>query len=132
MFSWPAFFGAALAIWLLLRGPATETPIWLQKTCRTAMAFFLYSGFLYFLKWNTFWRMMPAIGFGNRNKAEGFLILLSTLVWLVATLRILLRGFPTPPARSATLERPDPQQKRMRRGLTLTDVMLFYYSLRGK
>ena len=30
--------------------------------------------------------------FENRNKAEGFLILISTLVWIIATLRILLRG----------------------------------------
>ena len=87
MFSWPAFFGAALAIWLLLRGPAAENPVWVQKACRAAMAFFLYCGFLYLLKWNTFWRVMPAIGVENRNKTEGFLILLSTLVWLVATLR---------------------------------------------
>ena len=94
MFSWPAFFGAALAIWLLLRGPAAETPIWVQKACRAAMAFFLYCGFLYLLKWTTFWRVMPAIGL-DRTKTEGFLILISTLVWLIATLRILLRGFPT-------------------------------------
>jgi len=46
MFSWPAFFGAALVIWLLLRGPAAETPIWVQKACHAAMAFFLYGGFL--------------------------------------------------------------------------------------
>ena len=64
MFSWPAFFGAALAIWLLLRGPAAETPIWVQKACRAAMAFFLYGGFLYLLKWTTFWRVMPATGVG--------------------------------------------------------------------
>ncbi len=132
MFSWPAFSGAALAIWLLLRGPAAKTPIWLQKTCRTAMAFFLYGGFLYLLKSNTLWQLMPSIGFENRSKTEGFLILISTLVWLVVTLRILLRGFPIPLARSATLENPYPRQKRTRRGLTLTDVILFYYSLKGK
>jgi hypothetical protein len=132
MFSWPAFFGAALAIWLLLRGPAAETPVWVQKACRTAMAFFLYGGFLYLLKWNRFWEVMPTIGVESRSKTEGFLILISTLVWLVATLRILLRGFPIPHARSGTLENPDPRQKRTRRGLTLTDVILFYYSLKGK
>lgn len=132
MFSWPAFFGAALAIWLLLRGPAAETPVWVQKACRTSMAFFLYGGFLYLLKWNRFWQVMPASGFENRNKTEGLLILISTLVWLVATLRILLRGFPNPLSRSSTLENPYPRQKRTRRGLTLTDVILFYYSLKGK
>ncbi len=92
MFSWPAFFGAALVIWLLLRGPAAETPIWVQKACHAAMAFFLYGGFLYLLKWTTFWRVMPATGL-DRTKTEGFLILISTLVWLIVTLRILLRGF---------------------------------------
>jgi hypothetical protein len=132
MFSWPAFFGAALAIWLLLRGPAAETPVWVQKACRTAMAFFLYGGFLYLLKSNRFWQVMPAIGLENRNKTEGLLILVSTLVWLVATLRILLRGFPTSLSRASTLENPYPRQKRTRRGLTLTDVILFYYSLKGK
>ena len=103
MFSWPAFFGAALAIWLLLRGPAAETPIWVQKACRAAMAFFLYGGFLYLLKWTTFWRVMPATGL-DRTKTEGFLILISTLVWLIVTLRILLRGFPLSAARSRALE----------------------------
>jgi hypothetical protein len=131
MFSWPAFFGAALAIWLLLRGPAAETSIWIQKACRAAMAFFLYGGFLYLLKWTTFWRVMPAIGLG-RTKTEGFLILMSTLVWLIVTLRILLRGFRLSGARSSAFENSGPQQKKSRRGLTLTDVILFYYSFKGK
>jgi len=131
MFSWPVFFGAALAIWLLLRGPAAETSIWVQKACRAAMAFFLYGGFLYLLKWTTFWRVMPAIGLG-RTKTEGFLILISTLVWLIVTLRILLRGFRLSGARSSAFENSGPQQKKSRRGLTLTDVILFYYSLKGK
>ena len=131
MFSWPAFFGAALAIWLLLRGPAAETSIWVQKACRAAMAFFLYGGFLYLLKWTTFWRVMPAIGLG-RTKTEGFLILISTLVWLIVTLRILLRGFRLSGARSSAFENSGPQQKKSRRGLTLTDVILFYYSFKGK
>jgi len=131
MFSWPAFFGAALAIWLLLRGPAAETSIWVQKACRAAMAFFLYGGFLYLLKWTTFWRVMPAIGLG-RTKTEGFLILISTLVWLIATLRILLRGFRLSGARSGASDNSGPQQKKTRRGLTLTDVFLFYHSFKGK
>ena len=70
---------------------SNETPIWVQKACRVAMAFFLYCGFLYLLKWTPFWRVMPG-SVENRNKTEGFLILISTLVWLIATLRILLRG----------------------------------------
>jgi hypothetical protein len=127
MFSWPAFFGAALAIWLLLRGPAAETSIWIQKACRAAMAFFLYGGFLYLLKWTTFWRVMPAIGLG-RTKTEGLLILISTLVWLSVTLRILLRGLPISAARSRALENP---QKTGRR-FTLTDWILFYYFFNPK
>jgi hypothetical protein len=131
MFSWPAFLGAALVVWLLLRGPAAETPVWVQKACRAAMAFFLYCGFLYLLKWTTLWRVMPAIGF-DRSTTEGFLILLSTLVWLTATLRILLRGFRLSSARSGASDNSGPRQKKTRRGLTLTDVFLFYHSFKGK
>ena len=131
MFSWPTFFGAALAIWLLLRGPAAESPIWVQKACRAAMALFLYFGFLSLLKWTTFWRVMPAIGF-DRIGTEGFLILISTLVWLIATLRILLRGFRLSGARSGASDNSGPRQKKTRRGLTLTDVFLFYHSFKGK
>ena len=127
MFSWPVFLGAALAIWLLLRGPAAETPIWVQKACRAAMAFFLYCGFLYLLKWSTFWRVMPAIAF-DRSRTEGFLILISTLAWLIATLRILLRGFRI----SGASDNSGPREKKTRRGLTLTDVFLFYHSFKGK
>jgi hypothetical protein len=74
---------------------------------------------------------MPAIGF-DRSRTEGFLILVSTFVWLIATLRILLRGFPLSSARSGALENSGAQQKKTRRGLTLTDVILFYYSFKGK
>jgi hypothetical protein len=72
MSSWPAFFGAALAIWLLLKGPAAEDSIWVQKACRAAMAFFLYSGFLYLLKWTPFWKVMPATGLREPKQAGRF------------------------------------------------------------
>ena len=124
MFSWPAFLGAALAVWLLLRGPAAETPIWVQKACHAAMAFFLYGGFLYLLKWTTFWRVMPATGL-DRTKTEGFLILISTLVWLIVTLRILLRGFRLSACSFRCLLRTLAPTEKTRRGLTLTDVILF-------
>ena len=88
MSSWPFLFAAALAIWLLLKGPAAKTPLFVQIVCRIAIVFFAYCGFLYLLKWNPFWKWMLSLGFENRNKAEGFLILVSTLVWLIATLRI--------------------------------------------
>ena len=91
MSSWPAFFAAALAIWLVLRGPASAKPPWVQRLCRVAIAFCLYIGFLYLLKWSPFWTLL-SVGPNNRNKAEGFLILLSTAVWLLATLRVLVAG----------------------------------------
>ena len=94
--SWPALFAAALAMWLLLKGPATSAHPLVRKACRLAMFFFLYSGFLYVLKWNLFWKWMLTLGFENRNKTEGFLILVSTLVWLAMTLRVLFGGFRLP------------------------------------
>src|ERR1700678_4646324 len=115
MSSWPALFAAALAIWLVLKGPAARTPSWVQRACRVAMAFFLYSAFLYLLKWNPFWKWMLSVGFESRNKAEGFLILISTLVWIIATLRILLLGsrFTTLDAGSGELENRAPRQEKL-------------------
>jgi hypothetical protein len=128
MSSWPALFAAALAIWFVLKGPAAKTPSWVQKVCRVALAFFLYSGFLYLLKWNPFWKWMLSVGFESRNKAEGFLILISTLVWIIATLRILLRGSRFPAFRR--LENHVPRQENGRRRLSLTDLALFYLFMR--
>ena len=128
MSSWPALFAAALAIWFVLKGPAAKTPSWVQKVCRVALAFFLYSGFLYLLKWNPFWKWMLSLGFESRNKAEGFLILISTLVWIIATLRILLRGSRFPAFRR--LENHVPRQENGRRRLSLTDLALFYLFMR--
>ena len=92
MSSWPFLFAAALAIWLLLKGPAAKTPLFVQIVCRIAIVFFAYCGFLYLLKWNPFWKWVPSLGFESRNNAEGFLILVSTIVWLIATFRIAFRG----------------------------------------
>jgi transitional endoplasmic reticulum ATPase len=87
--SWPALFAATLAMWLLLRGPvATAHPL-IQKACRLAMFFFAYCGFLYILKWDPFWRLIRGLGFESHNKTEGFLILVSTLIWLGVSLRVL-------------------------------------------
>jgi transitional endoplasmic reticulum ATPase len=90
--SWPALFAAALAMWLLLKGRAGSAHPLVRKACQLAMFFFLYSGILYVLKWNPFWNWMFALGFENRNKTEGFLILVSTLAWLGVTLRVLFGG----------------------------------------
>jgi hypothetical protein len=132
MSSWPFLFAAALAIWLLLKGPAAKTPLFVQKVCRIAIVFLAYCGFLYLLKWNPFWEWMLALGFENRNKAEGFLILVSTLVWLIATLRILLRRsrLPTRPAGSDGPVHFAPRQEKARRRFSLTDLALFYFFTR--
>jgi transitional endoplasmic reticulum ATPase len=44
---------------------------------------------LYILKWDPFWTLVAGLGFENHNKTEGFLILVSTLIWLGVTLRVL-------------------------------------------
>jgi transitional endoplasmic reticulum ATPase len=124
--SWPALFAAALAMWLLLKGPIATAHVLVQKACRLAMFFFLYSAFLYVLKWNPFWKWMLTLGFENRNKTEGFLILVSTLVWLVMTMRVLF-GFRLPtsgfgfgiPALTNTSA---PEMKSTRPNITFADV----------
>ena len=127
MSSWPALFAAAVAMRLILKGPAAKKPSWVQKTCRLAMAFFLYSGFLYLLKWNPFWRWMPSVDFETRNKAEGFLILISTLVWIIATLRILFLGFRffALGAGSGELEHRAPRQEKL--WPFIKNVAIFHY-----
>jgi hypothetical protein len=54
--SWPALFASALGMWLLQSGPIVNAPRWVQKGVRLAMVFFVYSGFLFLLRWNPFWR----------------------------------------------------------------------------
>ena len=127
MSSWPALFAAAVATWLILKGPAAKKPSWVQKLCRFAMAFFLYSGFLYLLKWNPFWKWMLSVGFESRNKTEGFLILISTLVWIIATLRILLLGsrFPALGSGSRELENRAPRQEKL--WPFIKNVAIFHY-----
>ena len=94
--SWPALFIAALAVWLVLKGSAATMPSWVQKARLVGITFFLYCGFLYLLKWDPLWKAMPSVDFENRSRAEGFLILISTLVWFIATLRILFRRLRLP------------------------------------
>lgn len=131
MSSWPAFFAAALAIWLVLRGPASAKPSWVQRLCRVAIAFCIYIGFLYLLKWNPFWTLL-SVDPNNRNKAEGFLILLSTLVWFMATLRILFKGsrLSAVNRRPGDLGNPAGRDEKTRRRISLTDIALFYFFTR--
>src|SRR6202049_1428527 len=114
------------------QGAGSEDTTLLQKVCRIAIVFLSYCGFLYLLKWNPFWEWMLASGFENRNKVEGFLILVSTLVWLIATLRILLRSsrLPTLPAGSDGPVHCAPRQEKARRRFSLTDLALFYFFTR--
>jgi hypothetical protein len=75
---------------------------------------------------------MPSMDFGQRNKAEGFLLKISTLVWFIATLRILFRGLRLfgVHAGSGGLENRPSQKGKGRRSLSLTDLILFYLFLR--
>ena len=125
MSSWPALFAAAVAIWLVLKGPAAK-PSSVQRLCRLAIAFCLYSGFLYLLKWNPFWALF-SVDPDNRNRAEGFLILLSTLIWLVATLRALLGSSRLSAFRTGFREPANHPQRQERLWPFIKRVAIFHY-----
>ena len=90
--SWPALFASAAAVWLLLNGPISAAPSWVQKAGRVILVFFIYSGFLYLLRWAPFWTMMSALGFTSKNKETGVLILVATIAWMIATVRVIVPG----------------------------------------
>lgn len=90
--SWPALFAAAGAMWLLLTGPVSGAPSWIQKGCRVILVFFIYSAFLYLLRWAPFWTMMQSLGFTNKNTETGVLILVATIIWMIATVRVIVPG----------------------------------------
>src|ERR1017187_8996385 len=90
--SWPSLFSAAGAMWLLLAGPALAAPSWMQKGCRVILVFFVYSGFLHLLRWAPFWTMMQSLGFTSKNKETGVLVLVATMVWMIATVRVIVPG----------------------------------------
>ena len=128
--SWPALFSMALATWLLLQGPLAFTPSFVQKATRLVMFFFTYAAFLYMFKWNTLWNSTQLLGLKNRDMAEGFLILVSTLVWLVASIRILLRR-PRVAANAARSfvqnEARHTQRKAAQSSFTLKNIAIFFY-----
>ena len=128
MSSWPVLFAAALAMWLLLKGPAAKTSALVQNVCRIAIVFLAYCGFLYLLKWGPLWTWMP-FGVDNRNTAEGFLILLSTIVWLVATFRIAFRGrrFHGLGTGSVGPESLVARREANRSSLSLKNIAIFHY-----
>ena len=126
--SWPLLFIAALAMWLLLKGPAAKASTFVQNLCRIAIVFLAYCGFLYLLKWDPLWTWMP-FGFENRNTPEGFLILVSTIVWLIATFRIAIRGlrFRALGARSVGPESRVARQETNPSSLSLKNIAIFHY-----
>jgi hypothetical protein len=126
--SWPLLFVAALAMWLLLKGPAAKASAFIQNLCRIAIVFLAYCGFLYLLKWNPFWTWMP-FRFENRNTPEGFMILVSTILWLVATFRIAFRGlrFLSLGASSVGPESLAARREANRSSLSLKNIAIFHY-----
>jgi hypothetical protein len=90
--SWPALFATAGAMWLLLSGPAAAAPSWIQKACRVILVFFVYSGFLYLLRWAPFWTMMQSLGFTSKNKETGVLVIVATIIWIIASVRVIVPG----------------------------------------
>ena len=120
--SWPALFAAA-AVWLLLRGPISAAPSWVQKACRVILVFFIYSGFLYLLRWTPFWTMMSALGFTSKNKETGVLILVATIAWMIATVRVIVPGgLRLPGFRTRTPAASAPPMKTTRPIVTFSDV----------
>src|SRR5579872_2722627 len=123
--SWPALFAAAAAMWLLLNGPISAWPSWVQKACRVILVFFIYSGFLYLLRWTPFWRMIEALGFTSKNKETGVLILIATVVWMIATVRVIVPGglrLPGFGLRSRLQGTGAPELKTARASVTFADV----------
>ena len=128
--SWPALFSMALATWLLSRGPLADTPSFVQKAVRLLMLFLSYAAFSYLLKWNPLWNSIQLLGLKNRNTAEGFLILVSTLAWLVASIRVLFRR-PRVAANAARSflqsEARHTQRKAAQSSFTLKNIAIFFY-----
>jgi hypothetical protein len=128
--SWPALLAMALATWLLLQGPLATTPSFVQKAARLLMLFLTYAAFLYLLKWNPLWNSTPLLGLKNRNMAEGFLILVSTLVWVVASIRVLFRRSRVSATGAQSIGRMEArhtQRKESQSSFTLKNIAIFFY-----
>lgn len=132
--SWPAPFAMAVAIWLLLQGRLATTPTFVQRCCRFIIVFLSYVGFLYLLKWNPIWGGVQSLGFKHRDTAEGCLILVSTLAWLVASVRVLFPGslLYASRRRSDGPETRNTRTKRSKPWLTLTDIAIYNYLVNRK
>jgi len=127
--SWPALFAMALATWLLLQGPLAFTPSFIQKAARLVMLLFTYAAFLYLLKWSALWNSTQLLGLKNRNMAEGFLILVSTLVWFVASIRVLFRRsrVSTIGARSVGQKETGHSRPKKASWFTVENIAIFHY-----
>lgn len=73
-----------------------------------------------------------SLSFCPSRRAQPRSLLVPTLVWLIATLRILLRSsrLPTLPAGSDGPVHFAPRQEKARRRFSLTDLALFYFFTR--
>src|SRR5947209_17279958 len=123
--SWPALFAFALGMWLLLSGPIVNAPRWVQKGVRLAMVFFVYSGFLFLLRWNPFWAWMNSLGFTNRNTDMGVLILVATILWILAIVRVFFGRLRLPSLGglgSRAVSSPAPEMKVTRPTIKFSDV----------
>lgn len=127
--SWPALFAMALAIWLLLQGPLAFAPSYVQKAARLVMLFFTYAAFLYLLKWNPLWNSTQLLGLKNRNMAEGFLILASTLVWFVASIQVLFRRSRVSATGAHSVGRKETRHSRPQKAswFTVENIAIFHY-----
>jgi hypothetical protein len=132
--SWQALFAMALGTWLLLRGPLAATPSFVQKAARLLMLFLAYAAISYLLKWNPLWNSTRLLGFKNRDTAEGFLIVVSTLLWLVASTRVLFRRSRVSdigPRSVGQEETRHSQPKEARSWFTLKTIAIFTYFFRS-
>ena len=130
--SWPALFAMALATWLLLRGPLGAAPSFVQKVARLLMLFLIYAAFLYLLKWNPLWNSTQLVGLKNRDSAEGFLILVSTLGWFVASIRVLFRRSRVSAIEPRSFGQEETRQpKEARSWFTLKTIAIFTYFFRS-
>ena|SRR5579863_8026814 len=127
--SWPALFAMALATWLLLRGPLAATPSFVQKAARLVMLFLIYAAFLYLLKWNPLWNSTQLVDLKNRDTAEGFLILVSTLVWFVASIRVLFRRSRVSAIEPRSFGREETRHSRPKKAswFTVENIAIFHY-----
>jgi len=72
MSSWPALFAAAVAMWLILKGPVVKKTILGSKNLPPRDGVFPLLAFLYLLKWNPFWRWMSSVDFEEPKQAKVF------------------------------------------------------------